>query len=266
MYSRAVVRFSNTRSVLRTAASAVDSTANSHAAHRTVLQACRRRAHSSVLYPPASSILPIRKSHLDSYFLPTNQNRALQRRFTTASELPSSSFSDPDRPELFYHLFDPPTPVSSSAPVFALSFLPSPPDSVESSTVIGWLPASAPGDADEAGLNDFVENPKFREVLHEAIRSGLEDGVDDIQINGAVQTQQGWMHIHDNRNIPALGRIGDPDDIIASVRVENGKIMAETYQPMPSYRLCTSDGVLQLTEGLAQRLKEVLQARAAGES
>ena len=28
----------------------------------------------------------------------------------------------------------------------------------------------------------------------------------------------------DNRNIPALGRIGDPDDIIASVRVENGEV------------------------------------------
>ena len=25
------------------------------------------------------------------------------------------------------------------------------------------------------------------------------------------------------RNVPALGRIGDPDDIIASVRVENGE-------------------------------------------
>ena len=37
---------------------------------------------------------------------------------------------------------------------------------------------------------------KFLEVLHEAIQSGLRDGVDDIQINGAIQTQQGWMHIH----------------------------------------------------------------------
>lgn len=27
---------------------------------------------------------------------------------------------------------------------------------------------------------------------------------------------------------------------------------------MPSYRLCTSDGIMQLSEGLATRLKEVL--------
>lgn len=37
--------------------------------------------------------------------------------------------------------------------------------------------------------------------------------------------------------------------------------MPDTYQPMPSYRLCTSDGVLQLTEGLAKRLLEVLEDR-----
>ena len=30
--------------------------------------------------------------------------------------------------------------------------------------------------------------------------------------------------ITDQRNIPALGRIGDPDDIIASVRVEEGRV------------------------------------------
>jgi len=69
-----------------------------------------------------------------------------------------------------------------------------------------------------------------------------------VQTNGARQLQEGWMHIHgasllhdhsrspwfgsghrcaytlsDERNIPPLGRIGDPDDIIASVRVQDGK-------------------------------------------
>ncbi|KAI1786927.1 hypothetical protein LXA43DRAFT_975521 [Ganoderma leucocontextum] len=174
-----------------------------------------------------------------------------------------SSFADPDRADLFYHLFTPPTSLSSAHPVFALSFLPTPPPSVASSSVIGWLPAS--GEGEGAGLNDFVENDSFREALHEAVQSALCDGVDEVQKNGAIQTQEGWMHIHDNRNIPALGRIGDPDDIIASVRVENGEILAETYQPMPSYRLCTADGVLQLTEGLATRLVEVLKARVLEE-
>lgn len=30
---------------------------------------------------------------------------------------------------------------------------------------------------------------------------------------------------------------------------------------MPSYRLCTADGVLQLTDGLMARLVETLQAK-----
>ncbi|KAI0767389.1 hypothetical protein C8Q74DRAFT_1203811 [Fomes fomentarius] len=184
----------------------------------------------------------------------------LPRRRTSSAR---GTTTDEDRPDLFYHLFDPPTPLSSEVPIFAISFLDSPPPSILSASVIGWLPALGPGEG--AGLNDFVENERFREVLHEAIQSALHDGADEVQKNGAIQIREGWMHIHDDRNIPALGRIGDPDDIIASVRVENGEILAETYQPMPSYRLCTSDGVVQLTEGLAARLLEVLETRVREE-
>lgn len=100
----------------------------------------------------------------------------------------------------------------------------------------------------------------FRDVLHEAIAAGLREGVDDIQINGATQLGDGWMHINgssnisffssvwsssmcmlviDARNIPALGRIGDPDDILGSVLVENGKVAIAT-----SYVPCTTDGLV----------------------
>lgn len=86
---------------------------------------------------------------------------------------------------------------------------------------------------------------RFREVLHKAVQEGLRDGVDEIQKNGALQLQQGWMHIHgmchsysriyfllilcfeDERNIPPLGRIGDPDDILATVLVEDGKVSTQ---------------------------------------
>jgi hypothetical protein len=39
---------------------------------------------------------------------------------------------------------------------------------------------------------------KFRSVLHKAIQDGLTEEVDDILINGALQLQEGWMHIHGN--------------------------------------------------------------------
>ncbi|KIM92261.1 hypothetical protein PILCRDRAFT_810317 [Piloderma croceum F 1598] len=171
----------------------------------------------------------------------------------------SAPMVDPNRPDLFYHLLAPPTPMSSSLPAFGLSFISKPPYSADSSVIIGWLPAASEGEGQEAGLNDFKENPKFRKILHEAIQSGLREDVDDIQRNGALQLQSGWMHINDERNIPALNRVGDPDDIIASVLVEDSKILAETYQAMPAYRICTVDGVTQLTEGLAKKLKELLE-------
>ncbi|PCH37399.1 hypothetical protein WOLCODRAFT_84520 [Wolfiporia cocos MD-104 SS10] len=255
----------------------------SHAIARTARAVRALRTATST---SSSRILPthtLRNLHYTKALL--NGKHALlpvfvgPRRCFTATHIRAdpaiASFSEDERPDLYYHLFEPPTSVYSDIPVYALSFLSKPPANVQSATVIGWLPASADGSSDEAGLNDFVENARFREVLHEAIQSALKDGVDEIQKNGAIQTLQGWMHIHGklssgsstphNRNIPALGRIGDPDDIIASVRVEEGMIMPETYQPMPSYRFCTSDGVIQLTEGLAQRLREVLEARAAEE-
>jgi hypothetical protein len=44
------------------------------------------------------------------------------------------------------------------------------------------------------------------------------------------------------------------------------QILAETYQAMPSYRVCTAHGVTQLTEGLASKLRGLLEARAREES
>ncbi|RDB23363.1 hypothetical protein Hypma_009472 [Hypsizygus marmoreus] len=205
--------------------------------------------------------VPISQKSRPGRCTPPNHRHA---PFSTKPQPQTTSFPDPVRPDLFYYLVDPPTPLSRDQPAYALSFLPSPPPSPDSSTVIGWLPAAA-SEAQEAGLNDFVENPKFREILHQAIQDGLRDAVDEIQINGALQLQQGWMHIHDDRNIPPLGRIGDPDDILATVLVQDSQIIVETYQPMPAYRLCTSDGLTQLTPGLAQRLQTLLAERADSE-
>ncbi|KAF8639143.1 hypothetical protein AX17_001633 [Amanita inopinata Kibby_2008] len=178
----------------------------------------------------------------------------------------TTTFSDPARPDLFYHLVSPPTPISTSQPAFALSFTASPPERADSSAVIGWLPAvyeqrperENGQSQEEACLEDFKENPKFRDLLHNVIQDGLREGIDEIQVNNAIQMQQGWMHIHDERNVPPLGRIGDPDDIIASVLVENGKILPETYQAMPAYRLCTTDGITRLTPGLTAKFHSVL--------
>ncbi|KAF8962589.1 hypothetical protein BDZ97DRAFT_1104457 [Flammula alnicola] len=231
----------------------------------------RRRTFVGKLCQPASSFS---RCHSTLFIKPTNSiPKAVlrQQNRSYSSQTTDIVFSDPNRPDLFYHFVHPPTPLSQSLPAFALSFLDVTPPAADSPVVIGWLPAQTymtdtpetPGSEEEpkeqsSGLQDFVVNPKFVTLLQETIKSGLKENVDDIWENGGKQLQEGWMHIHDQRNIPALGRIGDPDDIIASVLVEDSKIKYDTYQPMPSYRVCTSDGILQLTPGLAEHLRAAL--------
>jgi hypothetical protein len=84
----------------------------------------------------------------------------------------------------------------------------------------------------------------------------------------------------DERNPPPLGRIGEPDDIIGSVRVEGGtvsiyhlsnfgpcsssrQVLEGTYSPMPAYRLATADGVVTLTPGVAEYLLSHLSELAS---
>ena len=210
-----------------------------------------------LLFPPASARFPLRAALPRPQLTPLHS--PLRRWSSSEAPLP-----DPSRPDLFYHLL--PLPLepdpSQSIPVYALSFLPAPPPSPRSATVLGWLPAVTDTATEDvgAGLNDFVENraymtpmyinnvsyqhassARFRPLLHQALQQALREGADDIWINSAIQLQQGWMHIHgmlqgrmtssvdldnyvDSRNVPALGRIGDPDDIIASVLVEDSKV------------------------------------------
>lgn len=87
-------------------------------------------------------------------------------------EIPTSTtFEDPSRKGLFYHLVPPPTPLSATRPAFAVSLLGDAPHSPESSTILGWLPAETPEDDGNAGLNDFVENRALRcPSLHSDLR------------------------------------------------------------------------------------------------
>lgn len=63
----------------------------------------------------------------------------------------------------------------------------------------------------------------------------------------------------DERNIPPMGRVGEPEDMLASIFVENGKAVASTYEPLPSYRLVTQHGVLQLPEDVDKSVLKALE-------
>jgi hypothetical protein len=131
-------------------------------------------------------------------------------RYAPTHEYLESS-ADPTRPDLFYHFTS--LPNASNTPVYALSFLPALPVTLapDSPAVIGWLPASAEAEG-EAGLNDFKENraysfrtashwlmktvAQFRDALHKAVQTCLENESDEILKNAAISTGEGWMHIN----------------------------------------------------------------------
>ncbi|KZT36288.1 hypothetical protein SISSUDRAFT_1024433 [Sistotremastrum suecicum HHB10207 ss-3] len=173
---------------------------------------------------------------------------------------------------LYYHLLQP------AKQAWAVSFLPEPPKTPESPTILGYLPAkpaSEEADSDALELNDFRENPAFMSLLHRTIQKALRDGVDETLKAEAIQRGEGWLHINGTsskspqmmpRNVPALGRINDPEDIVASVMVEDGKILPDTYQVMPTYRLITTDGPIRLPHGLDERLSETLEQLQTGDS
>lgn len=102
--------------------------------------------------------------------------RQFQRHFNSSDVLRSAeSFSDPSRPDLFYHVVQPPTPVSKTLPAYALSFSSEKPPSQSSVTIIGWLPAQGQVDpkiagAEDATLEDFVDNRKYHLVINDRSR------------------------------------------------------------------------------------------------
>lgn len=94
-----------------------------------------------------------------------NNVRKSTRRFTSQSK--TVVFPDPVRPDLFYHLLDPPTPIANTIPAYGVSFLYERPPSMDSTEIIGWLPAHISESAtdseahineDEDDMHGFHEN------------------------------------------------------------------------------------------------------------
>ncbi|KAN0139308.1 hypothetical protein V8E53_002809, partial [Lactarius tabidus] len=86
-------------------------------------------------------------------------------------------FEDPSRKGLFYHLAPPPTPLSGTRPVFAVSLLADSPS--RAWCLAGYQPRR------------LLCLARFLPLLHEAISSGLAEAVDDIQASGALLLGEG---------------------------------------------------------------------------
>lgn len=157
------------------------------------LAAAAAPSRAAGLAPLAAGALPARPPIAVSPSpLPSPRRHAFRRSFSSSPVgfFPASSASSPDGPHdapypLHYH----PLPPSH----LALSFLETPPRSLQSATHIGTLPLET---AESASLADFVDNPRFRASLDRAIQAALvDDGGEQILKMAAEGRGEGWIHI-----------------------------------------------------------------------
>lgn len=60
--------------------------------------------------------------------------------------------------------------------------------------------------------------------------------------------------VYTKRNPRIIDRIPETEDIVGSVRLENGKMVDDSYEPMPVHRLVTRNGLFQLNKPLQAAL------------
>ncbi|KAJ9611138.1 hypothetical protein H2200_004321 [Cladophialophora chaetospira] len=186
------------------------------------------------------------------------------------------------------HIYAFPDPKGSSSHI--LSFLPTEPPTpsiaIGSTTQLPPTPKS------------FTENSRFLPILHAVIAENASldpqiqseaavmisnSGASFFQTARRQQTgssgasdqggygsggQGGWVHVADQRRIPDFGRIPDPEDIFGSIEVDGqGKFVDGhgRYSPSGTYRICTNDGILGLTDFMRQKLVERLRVQEAAE-
>ncbi|KAG2198161.1 hypothetical protein INT46_002573 [Mucor plumbeus] len=131
-----------------------------------------------------------------------------------------------------------------------LSYLPKP-EALKSEFIIGWTP-----EQDKVDPRTFIENTKFVDFMTSVLKKNVHK-VNDSNLKAMADWQkEGWLHIGDERNPPAWGRINYPEDIIGSVELDHGKIKEGSYQPMPAHRLITNSGLFQLSEPLTKCVVE----------
>ncbi|KAM0746917.1 hypothetical protein T439DRAFT_329192 [Meredithblackwellia eburnea MCA 4105] len=188
--------------------------------------------------------------------------RALSNTAIARETIASSSY-----PGLFYHS------VPDSTTRYSVSFLPHPaPDLAFSPTTIGILnPASSTGlegalgslkEHQEAGVppllpSNFEENKEFKELLHDVLREAVWDDL-ALQTEATVRGE-GFIHLTDYRNPADLNRVPAPDDIVASILVQDGKLVPGSYEPSMTHRTVTMDGMMRLGEELMVVLRSKLE-------
>lgn len=102
--------------------------------------------------------------------------------------------------------------------------------------------------------------------LHNTRRARCEGGAGGANYQGGSGGGGvgGWVHVYDQRGVPAFGRIADTEDIFGSLLVDgHGVILPDQWEPNRMYRLVSRNGVMRLSPHLREKVVQGLAAEAA---
>lgn len=105
--------------------------------------------------------------------------------------------------------------------------------------------------------DNFARNRAFVEFMHEVIRKHAP-GVPGL-IDAARAQANGWVFIIDGRTPTPQGPV-PPEDIVGGFQVEDGAMIADSYQPNPNHRILSARGFFQLDAALQAHLLDELAA------
>ncbi|GAA5968805.1 hypothetical protein JCM11641_000738 [Rhodosporidiobolus odoratus] len=191
--------------------------------------------------------------------------RVLVRFTSSTGSIPSTVY-----PNLYYHKL---SPTSTS---YSLSYLPNPPPDLPfSPTTLGILSPLPPCRLSSSSFDqppqhqqethdlppitprNFQDNPEWTKLVHEVLKHNVQHDPWMQTLAKSVQGNDTFIHIADARAPADANRQPHPQDVIASVLVQNGKIVPESYEAnKAAYRLVSQDGLQRLPSGLHEKVVE----------
>ncbi|OBA19306.1 hypothetical protein METBIDRAFT_46782 [Metschnikowia bicuspidata var. bicuspidata NRRL YB-4993] len=111
----------------------------------------------------------------------------------------------------------------------------------------------------EVSPSNFEGNPKFLDLLHDRIKTGIQNDFTFIMEAGTNALT--YMPIYDFREIPKYARTPNVDDVFGYVLVDgSGKIVPDSYEKNDLYRICNGTGLIKLSEYLLEEMKKATSA------
>jgi hypothetical protein len=112
-------------------------------------------------------------------------------------------------------------------------------------------------DLDELEPAEFRENGPFLRFLSRVIWEDV-DRVEVLQLEAAIQGR-GHVYLLDGRNPNRDGRV-PAEDVVGTVRVEDGLLVPQSFEHNPRHRLLTARGFFRLPAALEAALDRKVRA------